>query len=67
MKYRELCSGREFTFDDWFNKQTEEMEFFLVTRIRELTRQNECMVVPTTIFHSLLKGMAICFPISPSQ
>ena len=41
MKYRELRGAREFTFDDWFAKQTEGMDYFLVTRIRELTRQNE--------------------------
>ena len=41
MKYREMRGAREFTFDDWFAKQTEGIDYFLVTRIRELTRQNE--------------------------
>lgn len=41
MKYRELRGAQEFSFDDWFEKQTVGMDYFLVTRIRELTRQNE--------------------------
>jgi len=41
MKYRDLRGATEFTFDDWFIKQTKGMDYFLVTRIREFARQNE--------------------------
>ncbi len=41
MKYRELRGGREMTFDEWFAKHTDEMDYFLVTRIKELDRQQE--------------------------
>jgi 4-amino-4-deoxy-L-arabinose transferase-like glycosyltransferase len=41
MKYRDLRGGREMTFDEWFAKHTTDMDYFLVTRIKELDRQQE--------------------------
>jgi len=39
LNYRELRGGREMTFDEWFGEHTEGMDYFLVTRIKELERQ----------------------------
>jgi hypothetical protein len=40
-KYRELRGGKPVEFDTWFAEYTENMDYFLVTRIKELDRQPE--------------------------
>jgi len=37
--YSELRSGKFFEFESWFEEQTQGMDYFLVTRIKDLERQ----------------------------
>ena len=39
--YRELRGGKPVEFDEWFAEYITDMDFFLVTRIKELDRQPE--------------------------
>jgi hypothetical protein len=41
MAYRELRGGETMSFDEWFADRTEGMDYFLVTRLNELSRQEE--------------------------
>ena len=41
LAYRELRGGKPFVFEEWFSEETEGMDYFLVTRIKELERQTE--------------------------
>jgi hypothetical protein len=41
LEYRELRGGKPFNFDDWFDEKTAGMDCFLVTRLKELERQEE--------------------------
>jgi 4-amino-4-deoxy-L-arabinose transferase-like glycosyltransferase len=41
LAYRELRGGKPYEFNQWFTEQTLDMEYFLVTRIKELDRQPE--------------------------
>jgi len=41
LAYRELRGGKPFVFDEWFAEETLGMEYFLVTRLKELDRQVE--------------------------
>jgi hypothetical protein len=41
LAFRELKSGNEFDFDAWFQEEIKGMDYFLVTRIKELDRQSE--------------------------
>ena len=41
MAYRELRGGETMSFDEWFADRTEGMDYFLVTRLNELSRQQE--------------------------
>jgi len=41
LAYRELRGGKPFVFDEWFKEQTLDMDYFLVTRLKELDRQPE--------------------------
>lgn len=41
LAYRELRGGKPYEFDQWFAEQTLEMDYFLVTRIKELDKQPE--------------------------
>lgn len=41
LAYRELRGGKPFVFDEWFQEETQGMDYFLVTRIKELERQPE--------------------------
>jgi 4-amino-4-deoxy-L-arabinose transferase-like glycosyltransferase len=41
ISYKELRSGKTFEFESWFEEQTEGMDYFLVTRIKDLERQTE--------------------------
>jgi 4-amino-4-deoxy-L-arabinose transferase-like glycosyltransferase len=39
--YRELRGGEPLVFDEWFAEETQDMDYFLVTRLKELDRQQE--------------------------
>ncbi|MEA3349547.1 MAG: hypothetical protein U9Q82_02875, partial [Chloroflexota bacterium] len=39
MKYRDLRGGKEMSFSEWFANRTEGMDYFLVTRLKEFSRQ----------------------------
>ncbi len=39
LAYRELRGGKTLEFDEWFAEETAGMDYFLVTRIKELDRQ----------------------------
>jgi hypothetical protein len=39
--YRELRGGKPVEFDEWFAEYSAGMDYFLVTRIKELDRQPE--------------------------
>lgn len=41
LAYRDLRGGKAFEFEEWFAKETKDMDYFLVTRIKELDRQSE--------------------------
>ncbi len=41
LAYRELRGGKPFVFDEWFSEETIGMDYFLVTRLKELDRQVE--------------------------
>ena len=41
LAYRELRGGKPFVFEDWFQEVTQDMDYFLVTRIKELDRQKD--------------------------
>ncbi len=41
MAYRELRGGETMSFDEWFADRTEGMDYFLVTRLNEFSRQQE--------------------------
>ncbi len=41
LAYRELRGGKPFVFEEWFQEETQGMDYFLVTRIKELDRQSE--------------------------
>ena len=41
LAYRELRGGKPLEFDQWFQEQTLDMDYFLVTRLKELDRQPE--------------------------
>ena len=41
LAYRELRGGKPFVFDEWFAEATLGMDYFLVTRLKELDRQEE--------------------------
>jgi hypothetical protein len=40
-RYRELRGGKPVVFDEWFAEYTQGMDYFLVTRLKELDRQSE--------------------------
>ncbi len=41
LKYRQLRGGKPLEFESWFAEETEGMDYFLVTRLKELERQKE--------------------------
>jgi 4-amino-4-deoxy-L-arabinose transferase-like glycosyltransferase len=41
LAYRDLRGGKPFEFEQWFDEETLDMDYFLVTRIKELDRQPE--------------------------
>jgi hypothetical protein len=41
LAYRELRGGKPFVFGEWFEEETLDMDYFLVTRKKELDRQVE--------------------------
>jgi hypothetical protein len=41
LAYRELRGGKILEFDEWFFEETQDMDYFLVTRLKELDRQPE--------------------------
>jgi 4-amino-4-deoxy-L-arabinose transferase-like glycosyltransferase len=41
LAYRELRGGKPFVFDEWFAEETQDMDYFLVTRVKEMERQVE--------------------------
>ena len=41
LAYRELRGGKPLVFDEWFKEQTLDMDYFLITRLKELDRQPE--------------------------
>jgi hypothetical protein len=41
LTYRDLRGGKPFEFEQWFDEETVGMDYFLVTRIKELDRQAE--------------------------
>ena len=41
LAYRELRGGKPFVFEEWFSEETKGMDYFLVTRLKELDKQGE--------------------------
>jgi len=41
LAYRDLRGGKPFDFETWFAEETQDMDYFLVTRVKELDRQPE--------------------------